>query len=288
MEISKDLLNKLYILENKSRNEICKILNTSPSTIKRNLKKYNITKSKELVTKLRIKTCIEKYNVDNPAKLSEVKEKTKLTNLQKYNKINHSQTFLCKEKRKHTCLLRYNGQGNESKIIKAKYNSTMNALYGVDCNWKSKDTKLRGGLNTKVALDKQYRTKKKNKSFNTSKAEAYIYELLENKFKIVYREYKSEEYPFYCDFYIKDLDLYIEYNGHPTHGKESFDLTNSKHQEILNIWKEKATKSKYYKTMIRIWTIVDPKKQDFAIKNNLNYLKFYNLNEFMEWYNKLS
>ena len=40
--------------------------------------------------------------------------------------------------------------------------------------------------------------------------------------------------------------------------------------------------------MIRIWTIKDPQKQEFANKNSLNYLKFYTLNEFIEWYNKLN
>ena len=288
MKLNKEQLYKLYILENKSRDEVCSILSISSTTFKRYAKKYNIKKPKKLIVQVREKTCLEKYNVTNTSKLQIVKDKITKTNLLKYGKINYAQTFECKAKMRETCLKKYNGQGNESKILKEKHKQTMLKKYGVDSNWKSKNPKIRGGLITEQALYKQYLTKKKNKSFNSSKDENIIYELLNKKFIYVYREYKSKEYPFYCDFYIKDLDLYIEYNGHATHGKDPYDITNPKHQQILAIWKEKAQKSKYYQAMIRIWTIKDPQKQEFANKNSLNYLKFYTLNEFIEWYNKLN
>lgn len=39
---------------------------------------------------------------------------------------------------------------------------------------------------------------------------------IENKDFFV--EYKSDKYPFRCDFYLKEFDLYIELNCHPAHG----------------------------------------------------------------------
>ena len=99
-----------------------------------------------------------------------------------------------------------------------------------------------------------------------------------NKNDII-RQYKSDLYPFSCDFYIKSLDLYIEYNGHWTHGKESFNKTNKEHQEILNNWKKKLKSSKFYTNAIKVWTDLDVRKLETFKKNKLNYKIFWNIKE---------
>lgn len=136
-----------------------------------------------------------------------------------------------------------------------------------------------------------YNTKRKNNSFNTSQEEQTIYKYLLLKFKHVYTQYKSKKYPFNCDFYIPEKDLYIEYQGHWTHGIYNHEIlgnynpNNPKHQEILKIWRNKNTK--YFNNAIYTWTILDPKKLQFIQKYNLNLIKFYSIREFMEWYDKL-
>jgi hypothetical protein len=95
------------------------------------------------------------------------------------------------------------------------------------------------------------------------------------------RQYKSKLYPFACDFYIKSLDLYIEYNGNWTHGKESFDKDNLEHQSIVEAWKSKSTK--FYKNAIYTWTDLDVRKLETFKKNNLNYKIFWNLEEVEDW-----
>lgn len=57
-----------------------------------------------------------------------------------------------------------------------------------------------------------------------------------NKYGIenVKRQYKSELYPFACDFYIQNLDLYIECNFHWTHGGHKFDKNNENDIKQLN------------------------------------------------------
>ena len=52
--------------------------------------------------------------------------------------------------------------------------------------------------------------------------------------------YKDERYPFNCDFYIGDLDIFIELNLHWTHGKEPFDVKNKENLKIVEQWKEKT------------------------------------------------
>ena len=102
------------------------------------------------------------------------------------------------------------------------------------------------------------------------------------------RQYKSEKYPFSCDFYIPDKDLYIEYNGTWTHGKHLFDSTNKDDIYKLNEWKEKSKKSKYYKKAIYTWADLDVRKNNIAKQNNLNYLSFYNILDVKDFLSKIS
>lgn len=131
-------------------------------------------------------------------------------------------------------------------------------------------------------------TKKKNNTYNSSKSEDEMYKLLVTKFDSndVIRQYKSKEYPFNCDFYIKSLDLYIELNGLWTHQDHFFDENNMNDLNKLNSWKLKIKTNPMYASAIDTWTIRDVKKHNTAIKNNLNYLVFWNsdLSDFKEWF----
>lgn len=118
--------------------------------------------------------------------------------------------------------------------------------------------------------------------------------MLLNKFNQVKRQYSSEKYPFACDFYIPELDLYIEYQGTWTHGKEPYDRTNKEHINIIKIWKNKAKENNfkqirknYYLNAIQVWTIRDPLKRQIAKENSLNWIEFFSMDQFMEWYNQI-
>ena len=129
-----------------------------------------------------------------------------------------------------------------------------------------------------IKTTKQYLTKKKNNTFNSSKDEELLYEelLKENRTKIIYRNYKdSERYPFYCDFYIKEDDLFIELNAHWTHGGKPYDPNDEECQNQLIEWQEKAKTSQFYKNAIETWTVRDVKKLQCAQKNKLNYKVIY-------------
>ena len=39
---------------------------------------------------------------------------------------------------------------------------------------------------------------------------------------------------------------------------------------------------------IDVWTISDPLKRKTAKKNNLNWIEFFNMEQFMEWYNQIN
>lgn len=128
-----------------------------------------------------------------------------------------------------------------------------------------------------IRASKEYLTKKKNNSFNTSKPEEELYNSLLEQFneKTILRRYKEERYPFYCDFYIVEDDLFIELNAHWTHGGKPFDPDDIECQEKLKLWQEKAKQSKFYENAIKTWTERDVKKQKIAKENHLNYRVIY-------------
>lgn len=97
-----------------------------------------------------------------------------------------------------------------------------------------------------ISKEKELITKKQNGSFNgigqinyngintkCSKFEQLIYEKLLLKYSHVEFQYKSDLYPFLCDFYIPELDLYIECQGTWVHGKKPFEPNNKSDLKIL-------------------------------------------------------
>ena len=141
---------------------------------------------------------------------------------------------------------------------------------------------------------KIYRTKKRNHTVNSSKAEAICYRLLCDKFGVnnVVHQYRNDDrYPFACDFYIKSKDLFIELNLHWSHGGRWFDAEDPLCQDKLSLWKDKQRSgSHYYECAIETWTVRDVKKHDTAIENQINYLVFWDndLTDFKQWLNSKS
>jgi hypothetical protein len=208
-------------------------------------------------------TCLKTLGVDRPTKSPKVKEKIKQTCLKNWGETTNLKTPETKEKIKKTNEIKY-GFDNPSKSLKVQA--------------------------------KIYETKKANNSFNKSSFEEQVYILLLTKFSKddIKRQFRSKDYPFACDFYIKSLDLYIECNGMWTHGwyenecLGSFDSTNQKHIEVLNIWKEKGKKSKFFRNAVYCWTELDVRKLEAFKKNNLNYKIFWTLEEVKDWINSLT
>lgn len=141
----------------------------------------------------------------------------------------------------------------------------------------SKANKKRTQEALRIQVTKAWITKKLNQTCNTSKPEEDFYQQLlsEHKDKTIYRQYKDPRYPFYCDFYIVEDDLFIELNAHWTHGGKPFNPDDPDCIETLKIWKQKAENSKFYAQAIYVWTQLDVKKRDIAMKNNLNYKVIY-------------
>lgn len=96
-------------------------------------------------------------------------------------------------------------------------------------------------------------------------------------------QYKSKLYPFFCDFYVKSRNLYIECDFFVTHGNHAFNRDNPEDMAELNRLYEKAKTSKFYANILENWVVRDPLKIWHQRKNNLNFLRFYSVKEFNTW-----
>lgn len=258
----------------------CGIKNHRNKIDNTNLNKYgtkcslNVPEIKEKA----INTIKEKYGVDNAFKSKEIWKKIKQNNIEKYGVENPFQDTKIKEKIKQTNLIRY-GKKHPNTFGSKEFKQHMLEKYGTE-----------DPASLPKFREKAYNTKKKNNTFNTSKEEKDILNILSQKFSLVYHEYKSIEYPFPCDFYIPELNLYIEYQGTWLHGEEPFDNNNENHLKIIEQWKQKANEIDFknesksmYLHAIEVWTKSDVKKRNWAKENNLNWIEFFNLEQFMEW-----
>lgn len=201
-------------------------------------------------------TCQQKYGVDYPAQVPEVRQKAEQTNLERYGYAHPGQVEEFKQKIIESLK-------SEKARTKAKQTSLLH--YGVEHPTQSK-----------IVQDKVNKTKKVNKTFNTSGPEEKYYRYLCKKYgaEEVLRQYKDNRYPFNCDFYIKSEDLFIELNISWTHGGKLFE-GNAADLLKLATWKERAKHSNYYKTAIEVWTQRDVQKYKIAKENNLNYKIYY-------------
>ena len=242
------------------------------------------------------KTNMAKYGVDNPSKSKQIKEKIKLSHkktieeniiinekrkqtcLLKYGVDNVNKLSRVKEKFKNTCLLKY-GYDNPQKslIIKNKSKETCKIKYGVDSFLKTNEFVSIMKRNKEKINNKRYNTKKNNHTFNTSKPEEKLYLYIKSKYPNVERQYKDKKrYPYNCDFYIPELDYFIELQGYYTHNTHPFNPNSIQDQILVEKYKEK-----YGPTCqaITIWTIKDVEKRECAKNHNLNFKEVWTLEE---------
>ena len=162
---------------------------------------------------------------------------------------------------------------------------TCKAKYNVDYWFQSIEYKS----NIKEYQRKARQTKIKNNTLVNSKLESMAYNLLKKYFSDIKCQWKDDEkYPYNCDFYIPEIDTWIEMQGFVTHGPEQFDENNIEHLEKVSILKQKNMAHKtpnknLYFEIIKCWTELDVKKRNTAKRNNLNYKEFWNIEQLKEW-----
>ena len=255
-----------------------------------NLKKYGFNcPSKSEVVKEKIKqTCLKRYGVEYSLQAKEVKEKSKKTCLEKYGSGYYIGSKDCLEKTIEFSKQNYNVSWfTKSEEIKNKAKETMLRKYGVEYSMQiPKNREYMSYLMSSYEMQEhRYNAMKRNHTFNSSSIEEELYLYIKEKFPAVKRQYKDKErYPYFCDFYIVELDYFIELQGYYTHGKHPFNPNSNEDLQLIEHYKEK-----YGKTCqaITIWSIKDVEKRECAKRNNLNFKEVWSLSEGKEFVNNL-
>ena len=250
------------------------------------LNKYGTTsplKNKDIKEKIK-ETCLKKYGVINPISNPLIYNKVKNTCISKYGVPYLMQNIKIKNKSKETCIKKYGISNAGGSIeVQNKIKQTILNHYGVDCYFKTKE--CRNKSNSPEIIQKIIETKRKNHTFNTSKPEEELYLYIKGKFPNVKRQYKDKErYPWCCDFYISELDYFIELQGYYTHGKHPYNPNSEEDNKLIEKYKRKYGPNCQ---AITIWTIKDVEKRNKAKEEKLNFKEVWTLEEGKEFIDSL-
>lgn len=214
-----------------------------------------------------ISTTEKNHNKKSILEIPEVREKGYVAQQEKYGTRHFLQSDTFRE--------------NRTKYLSKQYQTNIKKYGGIT---PSSDPQT---------IEKQCKTKRERGTFNTSKVEESIYELLSSHFENIKRQYKDSRYPFACDFYLPTIDTFIEVDNHWTHGPEPYNPANSEHQNLLAKWyeaietkKSTSNKSKYYELAIKIWTKKDPEKTKIAQKNGIHFVIFKTVEDAQHFCNR--
>ena len=227
-------------------------------------------------------TCMEKYGVDHPMRIDknraafslrlkehadEYNKKSRETCMEKYGVPYYSQTEEARNKMRDKAL-------SEDAI--GRMMKSMVSMYGVMYSHQIPSVKEQFRQRVIDNRDdfnrKRLATVMKNNTFNSSKCEDKLYDLL---VELVgesdgCRQNNSDEYPYACDFYIKSRNMYIELNAHWSHGGHWYTDDDV---DVVSCWSERNTT--YYNNAISVWTKRDVDKRNCAIRSKLNYIVFW-------------
>lgn len=274
----------------KSTNQVEEVKQKQAKTC---LKRYGHTRAsgnKQIQQKQK-QTCLAVYGVENPMSLKQISQKATETKRFRYGQ--HYEKIV--EKTKQTNFQKYESY---SFFQSQKYKDLFkNESFVQKLNNKRRSTNLKrygfsNASQSETIKAKMFLSKKRNGTLLVSKEENEIYSLLVQKFPDVKRQYRDQRYPFACDFYIPSQDLFIEYQGNWTHGGHAYNENSQQDKNLVSFWKQKVTSNKvkqksYYEQALYVWTELDVRRRLTASKNNLNFLEFFNLGEFLSWFESL-
>lgn len=109
-----------------------------------------------------------------------------------------------------------------------------------------------------------------------SNPENVLYDMLVSVFgkDDIVLQYKDERYLFFCDFYVKSRDLFIELNAMWTHNTHWY-TDDSTDKTIASDWLASSDAKPFYLNAYETWTNRDVAKRAAARHAKLNYVVFW-------------
>lgn len=225
-------------------------------------------------------TCQNRYGTDYAFQSNQVKNKIKQTTRVHYGVDCYLQTKECRD-----IIAEY----SRSKENKDKIKQTIYSHYGVNCSFQadSVKNKIQQTLMNRYGVSNAGHFNVNNKYRNDGVRSSYEKllkdALLDNNIEFIYEYNKDIRYPYLCDFYLPEKDIFVEINGYWTHGKHWFDCNSIDDIALFNSIKQKAIIDSKYKSMLYTWIYSDIEKRNKAKQNKLNYVVLWNKQDIKDW-----
>lgn len=260
--IPKQDVFEYYILENHNFPETAEHFNTTRGMLGRVLNHYNIHKDPKARAKNnhykrtpeQVRIVAEKSSVTQKQSWATRSEEEKLawSNKQKESHSSASVRNKMSASQKHAAACM---PADRKAEINEKRISTLQKL------WKDNKEEL---LQRRNEVAKENR--KNRNQFCRSVLEQKVYDVLKSNYADLQYDYKDIRYPYFVDFYIPALDLFIELQGHPSHGKVPYNKNDEESlEESYNMYGE----------WLKIYTQVDVEKYQCAMNNKLKFIRIY-------------
>lgn len=268
IDLDKELLYDIYIVQNRSLEYCAEYFNVSVTCVRANLDRYEIKKSWHDICTATNRTVREATG-----------EKK-----QKYFDAHSKRSKQARAKIKEDPDKQRQWSEKQSIAHKETWaNKTDEEMEDFSAKLKARAA-LRTSEEWELKFERELETKRRNGTLGKSKPEDAYAQYLEEVFGAdnVIRNHLDKRYcnpktsrRFRCDFYIPSEDLFIELNAHWTHGGHPFDKTNKDDLMLLNTWRTKGKTSKYYRQACYVWTTLDPMKRQVAKDKGLNFIEVY-------------
>ena len=227
----------------------------------------------DLSREKRTNTILHKYGVPTILQIPEVIEKAQTKEAKKKRALSTRETIL----KKYGVACAYNIPEIQAKAHSDTANrkralSTREKLltkYNVTCGYNIPEIQAKAIKNshTKAANDKRVETLNANGGISSS--EQLFMDLAKLYNLTVDPQHYDSKYPYLCDFYIPEKDLYVELHIFWTHN-DHFYTGSKEDSDIVTYWKSKN--NSFYNNAIYAWTDLDVRKCKIAKENNLNYV----------------
>lgn len=282
-----ELFKHYYLETDYSIKEICELMNITSSAVGRWCSLLSISRTKEQSLNAwragRRRTNLKLHNSPTYNNI----EKQIETNQKRYGTKYSFQSEYIKNKCKQTKLIKHNDENynNPQKMLETRLEK--NGTYATNRE-KYKQTSLaKWGVENyfavpgiaKIHKEKEYETRKRNGTFNSSNAEVLLKQYLdENNIQYIY-QYKVQNMWF--DFLINN-SLYLELNGSYWHNYRPFDGSEEHIKEYEQLKQETPQRT----NIADKWRYRDTKKLKYCKDNNFNFLVIYfnrfNLNDIIK------
>lgn len=247
-----------------------------------NLIKYGVEWSWQhpAVQAKRKNTLLDRYGVDHNFKMPECIAKREETFLKIYghiNPINHNEDVI--NKSKATLLARYGAEHiSQTEYFIEKCKQTSQQHYGTDSPMQSDIVKSKFDFHT--MWKKAHETKKKNGTYKSSRKENEFHSSLSELFISVVRQ-ETINYVgnnmWSIDFYIEDIDTYIQFDGAYWHGLDRplEEIKNSNSERDKRIYegyiKDRAQDEWFRENNLKLIRITD--KQFIESKDKISFIQ---------------